>query len=333
MNLTEPRELAPLLEAFLLASGKPQSLERLYELFEEGERPEPAVFKKALTLLGKSCEGRAFELKEVSSGYRLQIREKFSPWVGRLWEERPQRYSRALLETIALIAYRQPITRGEIEDVRGVAVNSNIVKTLLEREWIRVVGYRDVPGKPAMFATTKMFLDHFNLKNLEDLPPLAELREMETDPVLDFDDAPVPQNLQELADASAEPEEEKEETSFHTLLLELDSMEEGIKTDFDDLLRDAVDGEAPTVDAETETEPEPEPQIGEPTIEVELEAEPEAEPEEDILGVAEAREKLLAAVAALEQPAPEPEPELSEEEAEARALAEAIEAERREFED
>jgi segregation and condensation protein B len=330
MNLTEPRELAPLLEAFLLASGKPQSLERLFELFEEGERPEPAVFKKALTLLGKSCEGRAFELKEVSSGYRLQIREKFSPWVGRLWEERPQRYSRALLETIALIAYRQPITRGEIEDVRGVAVNSNIVKTLLEREWIRVVGYRDVPGKPAMFATTKMFLDHFNLKNLEDLPPLAELREMETDPVLDFDDAPVPQGLQELADASAEPEEEKEETSFHTLLLELDSMEEGIKTDFDDLLRDAVDGEAADSDAPT-TEPETE--VAEPTIEVELEAEPEAEPEEDILGVAEAREKLLAAVAALEQPAPAPEPELSEEEAEARALAEAIEAERREFED
>lgn len=324
MNLTEPRELAPLLEAFLLASGKPQSLERLFELFEEGERPEPAVFKKALTLLGKSCEGRAFELKEVSSGYRLQIREKFSPWVGRLWEERPQRYSRALLETIALIAYRQPITRGEIEDVRGVAVNSNIVKTLLEREWIRVVGYRDVPGKPAMFATTKMFLDHFNLKNLEDLPPLAELREMETDPVLDFDDAPVPQSLQELADASAEPEEEKEETSFHTLLLELDSMEEGIKTDFDDLLRDVADGEAPMSETEIESEPEP-------VIEVELEAEPEAEPEEDILGVAEAREKLLAAVAALEQPAPEP--ELSEEEAEARALAEAIEAERREFED
>ena len=325
MNLTEPRELAPLLEAFLLASGKPQSLERLYELFEEGERPEPPVFKKALSLLAKSCEGRAFELKEVASGYRLQIREKFSPWVGRLWEERPQRYSRALLETMALIAYRQPITRGEIEDVRGVAVNTNIVKTLIEREWIRIVGYRDVPGKPAMFATTKAFLDHFNLKNLEDLPPLAELREMETEPVLDFDDAPVPQGLQEQADASAEPEEPKEETSFHTLLLELDSMEEGIKTDFDDLLRDAADGEAST--------PEPGVEIVEPAIDVELEAEPEAEPEEDVLGVAEAREKLLAAVAALEQPVPEPESELSEEEAEARALAEAIEAERREFED
>ncbi|CAH0184506.1 segregation and condensation protein B [Pseudomonas frederiksbergensis] len=332
MNLTEPRELAPLLEAFLLASGKPQSLERLFELFEEGERPEPAVFKKALTILGKSCDGRAFELKEVASGYRLQIREKFAPWVGRLWEERPQRYSRAMLETMALIAYRQPITRGEIEDVRGVAVNSHIVKTLLEREWIRIVGYRDVPGKPAMFATTKAFLDHFNLKNLDDLPPLAELRELEPEPMLEFDDAPVPAGLQELADASAEPEEPKEETSFHTLLLELDTMEEGLKTDFDDLLRD---GEL-TETEEVSEQPEPEP---EPEVEVELqveasvadEEEQEPEPEDDILGVAEAREKLLAAVAALEQP--KPEPELSDEEAEARALAEAIEAERRQFED
>ncbi|WP_409317198.1 SMC-Scp complex subunit ScpB [Pseudomonas sp. KCJK9016] len=327
MNLTEPRELAPLLEAFLLASGKPQTLERLYELFEEGERPEPPVFKKALALLEKSCEGRAFELKEVASGYRLQIREKFAPWVGRLWEERPQRYSRALLETMALIAYRQPITRGEIEDVRGVAVNTNIVKTLIEREWIRVVGYRDVPGKPAMFATTKAFLDHFNLKSLDELPPLAELREIEPDPVLDFDDAPVPPGLQELADASAGSEEPKEETSFHTLLLELDSMEEGIKTDFDDLLRDAVDGES--MSSGFETDP------ARPSVDVEFEAEPQAEPdlepEEDVLGVAEAREKLLAAVARLEQSAADE--ELSEEEAEARALAEAIEAERREFED
>ncbi|WP_207866362.1 SMC-Scp complex subunit ScpB [Pseudomonas sp. 58(2021)] len=335
MNLSEPRELAPLLEAFLLASGKPQTLERLYELFEEGERPEPPVFKKALALLEKSCEGRAFELKEVASGYRLQIREKFAPWVGRLWEERPQRYSRALLETMALIAYRQPITRGEIEDVRGVAVNTNIVKTLMEREWIRIVGYRDVPGKPAMFATTKAFLDHFNLKSLDELPPLAELREIEPDPVLDFDDAPVPPGLQELADASAEPEEQKEETSFHTLLLELDSMEEGIKTDFDDLLRDGVGGESMPTGGESDpveppVEGEPESDF-EPEFEPEFESEPELE--DDVLGVAEAREKLLAAVARLEQPAPEPEPALSEEEAEARALAEAIEAERREFED
>ncbi|AZD65497.1 condensin subunit ScpB [Pseudomonas chlororaphis] len=355
MNLNEPRELAPLLEAFLLASGKPQSMERLFELFEEGERPDPAVFKKALTILGKSCEGRAFELKEVASGYRLQVREKFAPWVGRLWEERPQRYSRAMLETLALIAYRQPITRGEIEDVRGVAVNSQIVKTLLEREWIRVVGYRDVPGKPAMFATTKAFLDHFNLKNLDDLPPLAELREIETEPVLDFDDAPVPASLQALADASAEPEEPKEETSFHTLLLELDSMEEGIKTDFDDLHRDgAVDssGDDSVADAEVGAEIDPEAQTraeaeaeaeAEVAVQVEHEAELEAEYEaeleadagdeqeadDDVLGVAEARAKLLAAVAALEPPAPE----LSDEEAEALALAEAIENERRLLED
>ena len=239
MNLTDPRDLAPLLEAFLLASGKAQSLERLYELFEEAERPEPGVFKKALEVLRKSCAGRAFELKEVASGYRLQIREDYAPWVGRLWEERPQRYSRALLETIALIAYRQPITRGEIEDVRGVAVNTNIIKTLLEREWVRIVGYREVPGKPAMFATTKAFLDHFNLKNLDELPSLAELREMEPEPLLEVDDSPVPAHLQALADESAEPEAPVEETSFHSLLLELDSMEQGLKTDFDDLLEQA----------------------------------------------------------------------------------------------
>ena len=312
MNLTEPRELAPLLEAFLLASGKPQSLERLFELFEEGERPEPPVFKKALELLRKSCDGRAFELKEVASGYRLQIREKYSPWVGRLWEERPQRYSRAMLETMALIAYRQPITRGEIEDVRGVAVNSHIVKTLLEREWIRVVGYRDVPGKPAMFATTKGFLDHFNLKSLDELPPLAELRELEPDPILDFDDAPVPAHLQALADESAEPEEPKDETSFRTLLTELNSMEEGLKTDFDDLLRDV----APVEALEPEPEPEPEPEI-------------EAQPQPQQPSAAElARERLRAAVAALEQRSA-----LSDEELEAQALAEAIEQERREQED
>lgn len=323
MNLTEPRELAPLLEAFLLASGKPQSMERLFELFEEGERPEPQVFKKALAILAKSCDGRAFELKEVASGYRLQIREKFSPWVGRLWEERPQRYSRAMLETMALIAYRQPITRGEIEDVRGVAVNTHIVKTLLEREWIRIVGYRDVPGKPAMFATTKVFLDHFNLKNLDDLPPLADLRELEPDPVLDFDDAPVPQTLQDLADASAEPEEPKDETSFHTLLLELDSMEEGLKTDFDDLHREGAQSETESeVPAETEPTSEVEPQV-------EAQTEIEQEQEDDLIGVAEAREKLLAAVAALEQH----KPQLSDEEAEAQALAEAIENERRMSED
>lgn len=244
MNLNDPKELASLLEAWLLALGRPLSLERLGELFEEGERPEPAQIREALEVLRQSCEGRAFELKEVASGYRLQVREKFAPWVGRLWEERPQRYSRAMLETLALIAYRQPITRGEIEDIRGVAVNSQIVKTLLEREWIRVVGHRDVPGRPAMFATTRQFLDHFNLKNLDELPPLAVLREMEPElrPVVDEEDAAVPADLQARADLAAEePQDEpREQTSFRSLLAELDGMEQGLKTDFDDLLEPAV---------------------------------------------------------------------------------------------
>ena len=134
------------------------------------------------------------------------MRERFAPWVGRLWEERPQRYSRALLETLALIAYRQPITRGEIEDIRGVQVNSQIVKTLLEREWIRVVGHREVPGRPAMLATTKAFLDHFNLKSLDELPPLAELREMEPLRPVQDDDLPVPPGLQARAELEGDDE-------------------------------------------------------------------------------------------------------------------------------
>lgn len=247
MNLNDPKELASLLEAWLLALGRPLSLERLGELFEEGERPEPAQIREALEVLRQSCEGRAFELKEVASGYRLQVREKFAPWVGRLWEERPQRYSRAMLETLALIAYRQPITRGEIEDIRGVAVNSQIIKTLQERDWIRVVGYRDVPGRPAMLATTKAFLDYFNLKSLEELPPLAALRELEPEPMLALDDdLPVPPGLQARADAEQGeevPAEPREETSFRSLLVELDQMEQGLKTDFSDLPSSADDAE------------------------------------------------------------------------------------------
>ena len=242
MNLSDPKDLASLLEALLLASGKPMSMERMAELFDEAERPAPALLRKALEVLEKSCKGRAFELKQVASGYRLQVRERFSPWVGRLWEERPQRYSRALLETLVLIAYRQPITRGEIEEIRGVAVNSQIVKTLLEREWVRVVGHRDVPGRPAMFATTRQFLDHFNLKSLDELPPLAVLREMEPEPLpVDVEDAPVPSALQARADAEMEAEAPREQTSFRSLLAELDGMEQGLKVDFDDLLDQADD--------------------------------------------------------------------------------------------
>ena len=184
--------LLQIIEGALLAAGKPLTVAQLGELFEEHERPDPAALRSALEEVSARCEGRGFELQEVASGFRFQVRQSLSPWVARLWHERPQRYSRALLETLALIAYRQPITRGEIEEIRGVAVSSNIIKTLHEREWIRVVGHRDVPGRPAMYATTRQFLDYFNLKTLDQLPALADIRDLETLNVeLGFSD-PVP---------------------------------------------------------------------------------------------------------------------------------------------
>ena len=179
MNEEHLARIQAIAEAALLAAGKPLSIEQLRELFLEEERPARQVMEHVMVLLAQSCTGRGFELKQVASGYRLQVREEFAPWVGRLFEEKPQRYSRALLETLALIAYRQPITRGEIEDIRGVTVSSNIIRTLLEREWARVVGHRDVPGRPAMYATTKQFLDYFNLTGLDELPPLSEVRDLE----------------------------------------------------------------------------------------------------------------------------------------------------------
>ena len=172
--------LVQIIEGALLAAGRPLTVPQLAELFEEHERPENTQIREALKEVAERCEDRGFELQEVASGFRFQVRQNLSTWVARLWQERPQKYSRALLETLALIAYRQPITRGEIEEIRGVAVSSNIVKTLHEREWIRVVGHRDVPGRPAMYATTRQFLDYFNLKSLDQLPALAEIRDLET---------------------------------------------------------------------------------------------------------------------------------------------------------
>lgn len=171
--------LQQIVEGALLASGKILTIEQLQALFDEGGEPSKADIKKALQTIQKECEGRGFELLELSSGWRFQVRQPLSPWVSRLWEEKPQRYSRALLETLALIAYRQPITRGEIEEVRGVAVSSNIIRTLVERQWVRVVGHRDVPGRPAMYATTKDFLDYFNLPGLESLPSLAQIKDLD----------------------------------------------------------------------------------------------------------------------------------------------------------
>jgi len=177
-----------IVEGALLASSQPLTLAQLQGLFPEDEPAPPGSVERALELLREACSERGVELVEVASGFRYQITNEVHGWVSRLWTERKTRYTRATLETLALIAYRQPITRGEIEQVRGVAVSSNIIQALEEREWIRVIGHRDVPGKPALFGTTKGFLDYFGLKRLDELPPLSELRDIgELEPQLPLD--------------------------------------------------------------------------------------------------------------------------------------------------
>ena len=168
-----------IIEGLLLASSRPLSLNEIAQVFDESERPDKKELKKTIAIIETECSDRGFELQEVASGYRFQVKQELSTWVGKLWDERPPRYTRALLEILALIAYKQPITRGDIEEIRGVSVSPSIIRTLIDREWVRVVGHRDVPGRPAMFATTKTFLDYFNLKSLQDLPPLSEIKELD----------------------------------------------------------------------------------------------------------------------------------------------------------
>ena len=175
----EQTKLKNIIEAAMFAVAHPMSVDQLLKLFDDDDRPSASAVKESIKQLQSECEGRGIELKEIASGYRYQARQDYSVWLSRLWEERPAKYSRAALETLALIAYRQPVTRAEIEDVRGVGVSSSIVKTMIEREWIRVVGHRDVPGRPALYATTKQFLDYFNMKSLEELPTLAEIKDLE----------------------------------------------------------------------------------------------------------------------------------------------------------
>lgn len=168
-----------ILEGALLAAGETLNVDRLGTLFEDSERPDANSLRDILVELSADYEGRGIELREVASGFRFQVRKELGPWVSRLWTEKAPRYSRALMETLALIAYRQPITRGEIEEVRGVTVSSDMIKSLLERDWIRVVGHRDVPGRPALYATTHDFLDYFDLKSLDELPTLSEIRDLD----------------------------------------------------------------------------------------------------------------------------------------------------------
>lgn len=175
----ESDQLRKIIEGALLAAGRSLDIGHLEKLFDEFQIPPRDQILAALEEIEGDCSGRGFELKRTGSGYRFQVREELSEWVNRLWDEKPKKYSRALLETLALIAYRQPITRGDIEEIRGVSVSSEIIKTLLEREWVRVVGHRDVPGRPALYATTRQFLDYFSLKNLEELPSLNDIKDIE----------------------------------------------------------------------------------------------------------------------------------------------------------
>lgn len=207
-------ELKKIVEAALLASDRPLSVPQLDDLFQGDDQASVSheELATALESLREDCANRGIELLEVASGFRFQVRQEIHLWIRRLWAERPSRYSRALLETLALIAYRQPITRGEIEQVRGVSVSSNIIRTLEEREWIRVVGHRDTPGRPALFGTTRGFLDYFKLKSLDELPPLAEILNLE-DPQLAFaptDDIPAhleaPETTVANSDAPADTE-------------------------------------------------------------------------------------------------------------------------------
>lgn len=248
--------LKNIIEAALMAYDEPRNVNQLLALFDEDEeKPEKDTVREALAQLAEDYEGRGIELKEVASGFRIQVRADYAFWVGRLFQERPQRYSRAFMETLAIIAYRQPVTRSEIEDIRGVSVNANIIKQLQEREWIRVVGHRDVPGKPELLATSREFLDYFNLKKLSDLPPLSEIKDYdEINPDL-FEGlegiveaaaaagAGTAQTEGEEADAGDNPTEDDVVETADAAMMEDDPEDELEDEDLDDLMDDDFDDE------------------------------------------------------------------------------------------
>ena len=234
-----------IVEAALLAAPQPQTVPQLAALFPEDAPAPTGSIQKALEALRADSDNRGVELVEVASGYRFQVRSDVHAWVARLWTERQTKYTRATLETLALIAYRQPITRGEIEQIRGVAVNANMVKALEEREWIRVVGHRDVPGRPELFGTTKVFLDYFGLKSLDQLPPLAELKDIpDLEPQLPFDVDPA---VVANAALALDEEQQREDASND------DSLADGDYADGED---NDIGAEAPPTEAGLDAEPE-----------------------------------------------------------------------------
>lgn len=226
-------DLAPIIEATLLASSQPLTVAQLYGIFGDTP-PRAGTIEQALTELKLACATRGIELVEVASGFRFQVKTAIHPYVAKLWTERQSKYTRATLETLALIAYRQPITRGEIEQIRGVSVSSTMIKSLEEREWIRVLGHRDVPGRPELFGTTKTFLDYFGLKSLDQLPPLAELKEYpELEPQLSFDiSEPITAHISAAADST---EETQEISADNPSTPEIHPIPDNVETTIDDI--------------------------------------------------------------------------------------------------
>ena len=252
--------LKQIIEGAILAAEAPLSIDQLMRLFE-GDEPERVDVRDGLQEIEQECEGRGFELKQVASGYRFQVRSSYGEWVSRLWKEKPPRYSRALLETLALIAYKQPITRGDVEEIRGVAVSTNIIRTLLEREWVRIVGHRDVPGHPALYATTKNFLDYFNLRNLDELPSLAEIKDLtQANEELDMED-----DLIELPSLEVDVEEEEavagmDDADLDAVSDQVDTIQQNIKNllaaDEQALAGEFDEDDSEALDTEQQSEPE-----------------------------------------------------------------------------
>jgi segregation and condensation protein B len=230
--MSEIPALKQIIEGAILAADQPLSIDLMIQLFEH-EPPTRAEVREALATITEECDGKGFELKEVASGYRFQVKTEYGQWVSRLWDERPPRYTRALLETLALIAYKQPITRGDIEEIRGVTVSTNIMRTLLEREWIRVVGHRDVPGKPAIYATTKSFLDYFNLSSLDELPTLSEIKDLDkVNEELDLDDEIVESRTLEIPTDEDAQTVDADSESLAEVTDKVNEIEENIKNLF-----------------------------------------------------------------------------------------------------
>ena len=271
--------LKQIIEGAILAAETPLSIDQLMQLFE-GDEPERVDVRDALQEIEQECEGRGFELKQLASGYRFQVRSSYGEWVSRLWREKPPRYSRALLETLALIAYKQPITRGDVEEIRGVAVSTNIVRALLEREWVRIVGHRDVPGHPALYATTKNFLDYFNLRNLDELPSLAEIKDLtQANEELDMED-----DLIELPSLELDAEEEEavagmDDADLDAVSDRVDTIQQNIKNLFASDEETSADEFDEYDSGALETEEQARPEVFEQVESIVTESDIESEPE------------------------------------------------------